>query len=625
MEKRQKHPKQLVDTWIDFTKGLALYPPTNARVGKLRTEVLAELRPWFEDGGPIALRVQREAIHVGGTSIPSEQFRAHGWILERLDRVRLEGIIFTPQVDDVALTAFTQYFLLLTTRTQAIEDFEEYWSDPFPGIEVLERTFHDSFRGRGKFSEPQQFTEADEAILRVLGDDEDFLQKVQSIADGISTQIEGADYSTDVAMDGQLLTQIADLIPAEAFQDESRIKSYVYEALETLETSIEEQEASGTTDQELDALMFAVGRKYFSATTKPKLGTRLSKEPRSAPAGQTAQNRAKEAQVLPDVSELLEEYESLPEEDISLCSGSSDLIGEQVGVLLYFLFHLEDESAVPNLQRRLRDAIKESPHAAAILQRTLLEDECLLRSSDPKQENDRLFSFLGDAGLLRLAMDCGFLDRDRVLRSFPNLFLPFLDELDFEEGPGHAILDSLCRSLGEKMLLAAREAFEKQGGFSKAERQRHILESPSLERLPLVRMILEESPERSAKPVRAFLRSLGLQGPEAGLLHIEDSLLPVPTEYLIALTISDRSNEQQRRLVQYVGRQLCEYLDRTAFDKERSSQRLQALSRLRSIHTKQVRETLERIGRQGRRFGLVKEDPKLREAAERLLITHRGN
>ncbi len=605
--------RALVDTWVVFTKALAIYPDTNQRVQATLADWSAAIGAAAR-GSSVEVLFFQDHILVDELEQPLDDSSNSAWLKERLDRVGLAGARFTAPADAAGLLSFSRTLLDASARGGAAAAAA---ADPalfavHPGLEPIERRYVANLlaeRGSGGESDGGTRRNARmraDAVTRRLEESDEIRARLERLQQALL----GAQDQPQPSAAVELLARLVRLMPAEVLADPGALGARVEQILDGMIASVEScDDVQRLPDAALSQLMFSVGRKLFYRDADPATPAAEMVAP-SGPRGHAGDDLIEE-----DLDTLIWEMAALPVvTDPSGLLDELEFDDEQLLVYLYFLVQSNDIGQQRKLYGQLHNLLAEpTPRALEVL-RAFFTGQLDFVVDDGMT---RLLVFLREVGLMPLLRRIGVITEDRVIDSFPTGFTLFLDSLDAEDGGDHALLARVVGEIGAVRIEAAAEAIAADGGLGIHNRDSKVLAAAQPATMPLVGMLLEQVPRRAAD-VAVLLRAMQLSEREATPLR----LLPadqLPAEYVACLAAKVGGAPFPARIKRMVSLLLVRFLQSTMGQPEEAERRLVAIQHLRQFPSRESAELLEEIVR-GKKLLTFKREPlALRQAAAAVL------
>lgn len=408
----------LVETLALALRNLAIYPASHPRVQSAAAACAAQLAAHGDGRRPVVLGHRDGEFVVDDVPVPANEGPA-GRLLQEFRAAALRGIAFAPDCTPDDLLAFAT--ALAETRTRKGTPFQAVWSADHPRLRATDLVFRGSFRARlgggptaAATGEPDAtggdpaLQERHQQIVAQLTADAGITSRLATIGNGIVAP------SDDDGQTVDLLTTIAQLLPAEVAQRPELVVSAVQQILAQLEAELPNLQRE-TTVAGADLLRLALGlaRKYFqsTATTDPT--------PRPLPSG-----RPEDEAIDADLPRLLQQLDRLPTTSLRLPPAAEftaqhpTMARELLGIHLHTLVGTERAEVKAAVRQRLLRGLS----ALDAPRQELLR--CYLGTpnepapvSDPIRQ--QLVELLVEAGATDFVRELGFVDALYLARHFP--------------------------------------------------------------------------------------------------------------------------------------------------------------------------------------------------------------
>ncbi|MCP3916224.1 MAG: hypothetical protein GY711_11765 [bacterium] len=545
---------QLVERFADFVKSFAIYPENNGRVQANLAALLEKLQAGFGDEdcapkGTINISLHPGNIRVGRVGVELRSGTNLDWLRSRLVRSLLSGLKIDSGVNAQSVVEFTRQLLEQYTRDQLDQEFEQLWQEAFEGIELLHRLFDGMFTldelddngsGDGREGDGGSLSLDLESRARLV---EELCERegIRSRLDHLGALAEQAGQTAQIGdRHGiDIIGRIARLLPVEVMNDPAAIMKIIMAALDQVTETLEESEEGPEpiADSDLSKLLFAARHHLFGregvAACAAAEKLRESAE-RSKPG--LRPGHARDAEIVDDIDLFRADISKLPPLDDHEFERDLVLTTEQVGVLMHFLVNWESKRS-RTLYGRLVELLQEPGQREIELIGTYLarpvEDDSEEAWNDWRHRHGRTSQFLAANDLAWMVREAGALDPEDVVERFPEDFTLFLHTLRAGDAQDGRTLGEICQRVGVAALDEACPLLADRDSLMLHGLPQRILSWPLQETLPIARTFLTKGGPEARPPVVAYLRSLGLDLPEACLLRVFRDPMEISEKYLV--------------------------------------------------------------------------------------------
>ena len=538
---------RLASAWADFSKALAIYPESNARVQAQRDALVEQIRERLlargRDHDPergLTVLFHDTVVHVEEVEVEVPDGSSVLWLRDRLTHAGLAGIEFLTGVTGDALVAFSKRLLANYLRKESGLAFADLWPEPFDAMVLIDLRFEGTFGGlaldgpyRGGHAGSQLRGAQTNHFVRSLLAHPKVQRRVRGLAQGVNAE------DDETVRASTLLRRVLDDVPAEALRSRDALIGAVCGVLDAMQdteradTPVRSDGGAAATDGEgFAALLYEVSRRHFGREGPglERLKPDTNRTVEQTPAG----GRRRDAEVGDDLDALLTEVDRLPSEvAYDFARGEAESTPEQFAALMHFLTHLEHPESLQGLYPTLAALLKApGPDELQVLRAYLAIGDTV--DAATARGHAAVVRFLLRSGNACLLRTCGVLSPSFVLGD-PAARLPLLVAgIDIDADDQRAELDEVCNALGEG-LLAYEDALRDDLARLEPTQAAALLRRPSRVRLPLVRCVLAAHPAGPMAEATAFLRALDLPEEEAFLLYqLHDPKL-MTRAYLVAL------------------------------------------------------------------------------------------
>ncbi|HMQ20933.1 MAG TPA: hypothetical protein PKE00_00480 [Planctomycetota bacterium] len=611
-------------TLVDYLKAYALYPAGNHRVATNCQRVVDQIRqavaadPALPDHRFV---FQGDEYVTGEIRISCQSDPRLEWLRERFDRCALAGLAFSPDTEVDALAVFAQRFFDIVRERPKNPQFDDYWEESIFGIAPLERRYDGQFSGDADSNRADiaewllQGSDSSKLLTEMLRRSSRIANRIESI-EGRLRQLADEREKSGTSYEGvevDVLEQVLKTLPLEVLGDGPTIVKIVDEVLTKLEESIANS-ALDTGTLELGKLLGSISQRFFALKGDPNApNTKPKKHEKEA---KRELGHAGDERITDDTSLLFDELATLPPwEGIELGEESEEQLGEIYAVYLTFLVHVDEPHALTRIRRLLRGLLsREEAIFPAVAANYLTWCESQAEEHGDWTAFDRFVDLVEEAGCPELLTELGQLELGSLVQRFPRTFFAFVDATDPRRNPRDAEkLYQLLELLDPDRITAAEK--DLRDGLQKKDRAEKILAVARPRIMPFLQMLLTQDRERWMPMAAKFISELPTQLSEADVFRLltPDELPPDWTAlYLRAVVDSSARTTLRARTAELV----ADYLDTTAFDPAMVDARLWGIQLLGRLPCSSSTKALHRILSRKKLFGMKKEDPVVREAAE---------
>lgn len=618
---------QVPQAFVDYLKALALYPAGNPRVAANCTRVIETVREAIQAGESrpdYRFVFQGDDFVSDDVRVDCEVDPRLEWLRERFDRVALAGLSIRHEADEEALEVFANQFLDILRQRPKNPQFDDFWHDVILGIEPLERRY-DGQHALDRETDQEKIAEwllggsdGGKLLSEMLRRSSRVARRISNIEDRLVqlAKERGTEGGAGEGVRVDVLDQVLKTLPLEALGDGPAIVKIVDQVLTKLEESIANS-AIETGSLEIGKLLNSISRRFFTLTSD-------GQNPDSAAKGSendTARERghAGDEKVEDDTALLFEEMAELPPwEGTELGEDNEEQLGEIFAVYLAFLVRVEEQLALTRIRRLLRGLLsREEAIFGAVAANFLTWCESQAEEHGDWTAFDQFVDLAEEAGCPELLAELGQLELGSLVQRFPRTFFSFIDAIEPRRNSDDAQkLYQLFELLDPERIGQSAETI--MAGISKHDRGEKIISVARERTLPFVHILLSADRERWMPLVAQFLSRFPTQIPETGLFKLLE-LDEIPNDWVALLlnALSDPTAANQKALCVRTAELLAELLDSTAYDPDMLDLRLWTIQLLGRLPCTGAVKALHRVLGRKKLFGLRKEDPAVREAAER--------
>lgn len=407
----------LIEALALALRNLAIYPASHPRVQSAAAACATQLAAHGDGRRPVVLG-QRDGeflvddVPVAATAGPA------GRLLQEFRAAALRGIVIAPDCTTEDLLAFAE--ALGQTRTRKGTPFQAVWPADHPRLRATDLVFRGGFRARLAGATTTDTTDAGAAgdpalqerraqIVAQLTGDAGITSRLTTIAAGIAAPTDADEESID------LLTKVAELLPAEVAQNPELVVAAVQQILDQLEAELPTLQREATVaGADLLRLALGVARKYFQSTAP------TSPSPRPLPSG-----RPEDEAISADLPRLLQQLDQLPATSLRLPPAAEfapqhpTMARELLGIHLHTLVG----TGRPEVKAAVRQRLLQGLSALDAPRQELLR--CYLgKPQEPAPAGDairqQLVELLVEAGATDFVRELGFVDATYLARHFPD-------------------------------------------------------------------------------------------------------------------------------------------------------------------------------------------------------------
>ena len=589
---------RLLEQWSRYSKARSIYPDTNKRVradldGLIDAIQSLHAIPGSCQDGLLQITFRAGSIRVDQVTVELNGHDDLRWLQERLDKALVAGIRLDETVPPESLTSFTERLIDLYKQANLPQDFNALWTEPYVGIELIERRFDGSFVGGegDDLLSGHTFGGRDgydpgkvEALTELVLEDADLAVQYEILQDKISS-LTAADEST-VRID--VLGRLIRMMPADLLRDPKQLVVAVGEALQELEVWV--AQASKDTEglaqqmrqeQEWRRLLRRVGQRIYS-----RLGQDAEEVADEARERMQAEDEvgvelekghAGDEAFQEDERKFFEAYEALCAEAEPITTLEPLEVGPELLASLLGTFRVAARPSHPRLVVGEQDRRFDPRNLAAHLKRVLTdagpETLRLLRQylelephegDEPftAEERRSLTEFLGAFGLTHVLREAGVLTPEAMGRTFPQHFELYLDTLRPGEEDRKALV-ALARTLGAQRILDAAAYLTAEGVLT-PERLERLFPLPADRAMVPFLHVLLQADERHDDLAIEYLRRIPQFDDEDGcLLRLIKDKRRIPNDYLQAITAPNQRTISKVNLHHRMSHILVEFVRAT--------------------------------------------------------------
>jgi hypothetical protein len=335
-------------------KTLAIYPPAHPRVTTVAEAFVGTLHDRSRNAERIVVQARGEQVHVNGDAA-TDPCR----LPERFKDAGLRGVAFAPDCTQDDVLAFAA--ALNRSRARTGNSFASHWSKPNERIDPMPLVFAGVHSNTDE-AQPWTGDDAGDAepgsgrrrgrkgihgLVGRLADTELVQDRLRAI------ELHACDPEGTEERELDLLTAIAELLPADVSNDPDEIAAAVTQILKRVEDSLAELVRKNTRVKGAELLRVAldIARKYFHTDTPAQL-----------PKAELPTGRPEDARIVADLSLLQAEVALLPDAHSASLPRAQDL-GEDsatiartmCGIVLHTLSNSANPAifaaALPRLQK----------------------------------------------------------------------------------------------------------------------------------------------------------------------------------------------------------------------------------------------------------------------------------
>ncbi|MEM7307000.1 MAG: hypothetical protein AAF682_10040 [Planctomycetota bacterium] len=598
---------EAAESWCRLARSISMYERDSARTQGFLDDFLGHISAldpkWIDTDGTVEIAIVRDSMYVARRRVIEKVTSNLAWMQERLHRSVLVGAAFAPDVDRDLLLDFCQTLLDNYSANAGAKGFDELWPEEFPGIRLVEMRF------AGVFGDEEGFTDGtpyaglggggtgagltDEQILvDYLLSDTDVIDHLHSIED---VAAQGVDKDDGLVSSSELVAQIVEVLPVEAFEDVSKALKLTVEVLSRIAgrgQALPADVAAFVDDKEIDLLLEKIGRRFFVRNSEGDLAEQIAERQRANEVPAALRGHAGDDAIQDDLVAFMQEFKKLPQDKVRLVTKEDvDVPAEQLGAYLHYLTHLESEEEAARLHGPLNKLLGR-------LQRTELS--AVMPYLRPEGAGDsyerihrRLATFLRQTNTSVVFEKLGFLDAEWVVETFPHTFSLYIRRLDFENCNDLDELVTVCNRLGDVRILAEGTALATREGLLHPHVVQALCKSPIRQFMPLVRLILQRGGDEMRPKVIEYLLHAGLDGKEGRLL----ALLPeryIPRIFLLSLMEPGGQKASSRANV-LISSNIIRFVAETADDPKEKASRVKAMELLGEFPSEEANAFLYQI------------------------------
>ncbi len=591
-----------LDALTTYLRAAILYPPHNRRVQEAKEALLEAVRILSAEGKKAVFRFSRSRILLGEGVLDPEPPQAL-WLKDRFSRTGLGGLTVLPTVEEETLYSFAQKLAENFKAPKGKRTFRQMWGDDFPGLELEELCFLGECSGAasteflrrdlaGAFKGEEAL--AVRRIFRALEESARIQEGLERVQKAIRAAGGGKpQHKVD------LLDRIIQNLPSEALGDPDLSLKFVELSLQEVEKALAGgvQPWDSKEEEILRDLLDTVGCGLFGrAPLLRKADAPQEEEEELDVSSLPKWEREEDKRILHDLEALLYELESLPDlgedpfEDFE-----RSVVQEALGACLHLACLNPDPHLGEQVEHLLRALLAVTrPGDVGVIQPYV--DPLFHKEKEEEgiEQAREVLAFLQRAGGERVLQECGSLTPVSAAATFPRTFPLFLDGLDSRDPGDLEKIREVCRILGPKRILEAKDFLESPLGILTPHRVDLVLSVPGKEVLPLVEMILEEGEMEDLVKAGRYLRALKLDPRGAGPFRVLQAEVPLPPEYLLGVCRAARKGSWPDSLKRESFRLLRQWAARPELDPEKRIRLLKALAPSRDPETRELLEILKK-------------------------------
>lgn len=598
-------------------KNLAIYPATHPRVATAADLFVAAVHERSHNAERIVLQASGDRVLVNGA--PADDACR---LPERLRDAGLRGVAFAPDCSQVDVLAFAS--ALNRSRARNGTTFQSHWTQPNTMVEPLPLVFagvhaatdapqpwtHDgagepnttaAAGGRRRGGTPLH------SAVAKLADSEDVQARLRSI------ELQACDPEQADEREIDLLTTIAELLPADVSKDPDEIAAAVTQILTRVEQSLAElvRKNARVKGAELLRVALDIARKYFHTDT-----------PSHLPKADLPSGRPEDARIVADLDLLQSEITGLPDA-YGLCLPRAEDFGEDshtvarrmCGIVLHALASSPNPAiaaaAVPRLQRTVPRVLCE-----------LLDLYLGGKDAVPTADGVRILETLLVSGHLDLVRKQRYVDAAFLGRGFPDT-LPIAAKVLGGDAVGRtALRDGLSR-LGPVLEMGGAAAAARTGLLC----QPIVVHSLARIGGEIANLLLQHAIAAAAPGERQTLfecaRAMSLPAAEVAALRAVEHVDQLPRDYLPLLYAAVARNDFTGPLRAASGALLRRAVQ-TGIDRLGLDEMAMAVQSLALVPGVQTENLLRQLVEQGRFTRLGARSRALRRCARTTLETIEG-
>lgn len=644
-----------------------VYPANNPRVATVCADLVEVLRAFSPGGDPIDIEVRGDLLCIGEHRFGRDREDV-AWTIDRIDRAGLDGIRLEPTLEPGALIELT--VALRTCFPPGAPKFAQVWSPDGAGVTPITQETgsppgraeapdapHSAQPAAGPGAgEPTERPRADTAaagqdnVLTLLARSAHVRETLATIHSRFEDEFAGKHAFDAAGMLERLVSDLPDAVRADPESACGHIETVLDLVLVQLEVFLlsrpedpgdrlvevastllqrrlpgpEEPTAAGPiperppapqpdASQERKTPQTAVGLP-FAAPMDHSQTARRPAPADSPPAGPAPQEaKAEETEPLP----FLAEIEKLPRaEDFDDVRDGSERNDEVFGAGLHLLGFGRDETTVTEGATRLLAPLIANP--SAVQRRILSAYLHLVRDGEigdgKATARTRLEDFFQSHGRQHLASPQSKFDFGRLVETFPELFVEFLDALDAGSECEQAFSE-LIEAVGERAVDEATHALIQDESLLSPKRAEKLLGIGGPRGARIAARLARIGAGWTREQVVNYLRRQELSRSDGAALAIIRPLDGLPTAYLADLCSRVARGNAESNPHEYSSLLLRQFVRDTADKPGDLDRRLYAIRALGHWPSPETVQYLEQLAKEGR-FRLQSKDGRaIRQAA----------
>ncbi|MBL9080003.1 MAG: hypothetical protein JNL08_21100 [Planctomycetes bacterium] len=596
-------------------KNLAIYPSSHPRVTAAAAAFVTTLREHNPNAARVTIQASGDQLLVAG-SPAADALR----LPLRFRDAGLRGVVFAPDLGDDDLLTFAN--ALNRARARNGNDFFRLWTTPNPRIEPLPLVFA-GVHSSDAPAQPWQHdgatadTKATGAGMRggrrrgVHGVVDQLIESEAVQAHLRAIELHACDPGDVDERELDLLTAIADLLPADVSGNPEEVASAVTSVLARVEQSLAELVRRNARVQggELLRTALEIARKYFHTDA-----------PTVAPKAELPSGRPEDARIVADLGMLLQEFGQLPDAH-ALCLPRAEDLGEasstvaqrMCGIVLHALAGSASPAIVTAALPRLRNTVPR-----------ILCDLLDIYLGTPAAESPvatagivRILDALLAAGRGDLVRERGYVDARFLVRAFPDS-LPLAARVLGGDTTSRRALREALSGLVPVLQMGGAAAAVRAGVLQQPVVVAALVAVGGDIAQQLLQSALANTSPGERQALLECARSLVLPQAEAAALRAVASADQLPPDYLPLLFSAAARGDYTGPCRAASGTVLRDAVLRL-HAQGRHLDRLRAIEALLLVPSIETRTLLDELAKAGRFTRLGSESRELRQCARRTL------